>query len=247
MNPKLSVVCCIPARLGSERLPNKILRDLAGKSLIQRVYEQAKSLNIFDRIVIAVDSRAVYDHVNSFGAEACMTSVDHISGTSRLLEVKEILKDSFDIWVNWQGDEPFIDKSMIEDLLCRVDLTPSIWTLKTKILDEKDLDNPNIVKVVTAANHAALYFSRSKIPYNRSGITCDYYKHIGLYAYSAKALESIQSLKVSQLELVEKLEQLSFLEHGLTIYVNETKRYSLGIDTLEDLYSAVLEFKRQNA
>jgi len=169
-----------------------------------------------------------------------MTCEGCLSGTDRLIELQKTQKMQGDIWVNWQGDEPFIHKEMIGDLLQSTDQDCDIWTLKKEIKKELDIEDPNVVKVVTDFHNKALYFSRSPIPYDRDGlddVTC--YKHIGIYAYTGKALEKISNLKESSLERSEGLEQLRFLENGMKIEVHETSFETQGIDVPEDLAKAM--------
>ena len=145
-----------------------------------------------------------------------------------------------DIWVNWQGDEPFIHQEMIKNLLQTIDEAYDIWSLKKEIEREEEIDDPNVVKVVTDPQDRALYFSRSPIPYDRDGLEdVTYYKHVGIYAYTALALKQISTLSPSLLEQAERLEQLRFLENGMTIQVHETTHESLGIDIPEDLVRAM--------
>lgn len=216
-------VCVIPARLKSTRLPEKVLLSIAGKPMLERVYQAAIACPQFDEVVFAVDAEVTKRLVEGFGAKAHMTPEDCPNGTMRMVALLDTI--DADIWVNWQADEPFINAQMINDLLKDVD-TGDIWTLKCAL---KEGGDPHNVKVVTGGTRA-LYFSREAIPHNGP-----YFKHIGLYAYSRKALQAIANLPASTLEQSEKLEQLRFLEHGLTIHVHETTQDTIGIDIANDL------------
>lgn len=222
-----SVVCVIPARLGSTRFPRKMLAPLKGKPLVQWAYEGAKRCPWFDEVVIAVDSEEIFEVVEGFGGKAVMTAFDCQNGTERLIELQQrgILKG--DVWVNWQGDEPFIGTKMIETLLQSCD-EGEIWTLKIAI---EDPSSPHVVKVVCDHLGRALYFSRSPIPHNSK----KYFKHVGIYAYSDEALQKISKLSPCPLEEAERLEQLRFLYNGLSIQVHETDEEIIGIDTPEQL------------
>lgn len=232
---KPRIVCVIPARLKSSRLPEKVLASIAGKPMLERVYDAAVRCSLFDDVVFAVDAKVTKTLVESFGAKAYMTPTECSSGTMRLISLLD--KIDADIYVNWQADEPFINEKMIEALLQDVQ-KGSIWTLKTPLQDASD---PHVVKVVTDKTGKALYFSREPIPHNGP-----YYKHIGIYAYSRLALEKIATLPPSNLQMSESLEQLSFLENGLSLKVHETLSDTLGIDVLEDLKLAEQKFSNKN-
>ncbi|MBU1007901.1 3-deoxy-manno-octulosonate cytidylyltransferase [Candidatus Dependentiae bacterium] len=237
------VVCIIPARLASTRFPQKLLHNLCDKPILQWVFEAARSVSSFDDVVFAVDAQQTFDLVRSFGGKAIMTSPDCQSGTDRLIEVVYSKKYIADIWVNWQGDEPFITEKMIQQLLatCETDDT-DVWTLKKKIKFSADIASASIAKVVCDANDFAIYFSRNAIPFYREDSIEErcYYKHVGLYAYTTKALETIASLGASDLEEAEKLEQLRFLQNRMKIKVHETDQEVVGIDTPQDLVKAEL-------
>ncbi len=237
----MNVTCVIPARLQSSRFPAKILALLNGKPLIQWVWEAACQVQAFNRVVIAVDAEETAVIARQFGAEAILTDPSCRSGTMRLVELKLANKIEGDLFVCWQGDEPFVHTTMIEDLIQSAPSDGSdVWTLKKEMTQQEEITSPHIVKVVTDANGYALYFSRSPIPYFRDAPIEEqiYFKHIGLYAYSPSALEKIATLPTSFLEEAEKLEQLSFLEHGLKIRVHETEHETLGIDLPEHLACA---------
>lgn len=232
------VVCIIPARLKSSRFPRKILAPLGNKPLIQWVWEAAMKIPFFDEVAFAIDSEETAEAIQSFGGHFHMTSPDCLVGTDRLIELHQKGIIQGDIWVNWQADEPFVSERILGDLLnLASESSADMWTLKTKILDETQINDPNCPKVTCDRKGFALYFSRSPIPYYReSGITSKtYFKHIGLYAYSSEALEKISSMGPCSLADAESLEQLRFLSHGLKIQVNETKEETIGIDLPEHL------------
>ncbi|MCK4517165.1 3-deoxy-manno-octulosonate cytidylyltransferase [Candidatus Babeliales bacterium] len=251
------IICVIPARLESTRFPRKILATLEGKPLLEWVWRAAVRTNRFDEILFAVDAPQTACAIQKFGGQSLMTSQDCASGTDRLIEVMESKlinsgRVKGDVWVNWQADEPFITTEMIDELLqtsstgsaCVNDA--SIWTLKKLITHEEALDQ-NIVKVVCDNHDNALYFSRSPIPFYRETPECEqvFYKHVGLYAYTTSALQKISNMPASQLEVAEKLEQLRFLQHGLSICVHTTKTEVIGIDTPQDLEKAVEFVQKQ--
>lgn len=229
----------IPARYASSRFPGKALAFLAGKSILQHVFERASSARYLTRIVIATDDERIAAEARRFGAAVRMTRSDHVSGTDRVAEVASA--ESAEIIVNIQGDEPLIDPAAIDAAaLCLLDDSDvPMGTLKKRIEDSTEVANPNVVKVVTDHRGNAVYFSRSPIPYLRGGDEphhrTDYFKHIGLYVYRRDFLLSYSDLPVGPLERAEKLEQLRALENGYPIRVVETEYESLGVDTPEDL------------
>ncbi len=231
------IVCVIPARLESTRLPRKVLAQLHGKTLLNHVWAAACKCKRFSEIYVATDSEEIAQNVIEFGGKYQMTSYACKSGVERVIDFIKRSNVEADVWVNWQADEPFIQSEMIEDLLQKIDSDDSIWTLK-KLINNLDIENKNIVKVVTDNKDRALYFSRSPIPYNRKNTPIKMYRHVGLYAYTTKALLLIDKIQFSQLAETESLEQLAFLEYGLPIYVYHTEHESLGIDTGEDLIKA---------
>ena len=234
----------IPSRFASTRFPGKPLADIGGKTMIQRVYEQASMA--LPTVVVATDDERIFDEVVRFGGKAVMTSEHHQSGTDRCAEalskVEQQMNRTFDVIVNVQGDEPFIDPEQIEQLCgCFADSHTDIATLVKPITDGALVFDANKPKVVVGMNNQALYFSRSPIPFLR-GVEKEqwymvhtFYQHIGLYAYRKQVLNEITQLAPSRLELAESLEQLRWLEHGYTIAVRETHHESLGVDTPEDL------------
>lgn len=241
----MKVLGIIPARYASSRFPGKPLADIRGKSMIQRVYEQARKAESLNQVVVATDHDQIFNHVSRFGGQVCMTGKHHKSGTDRCFEALTQLKEKFDYVINIQGDEPFIQPEQINALASALDGQTEIATL-VKVIEERDqLFNPNVVKAVADVHGRALYFSRSPIPYARN-IPHDewidahkYHKHIGMYGYRVDVLERITGLEPTALELTESLEQLRWLENGMTIRVIETIYDSIGIDSPEDLARAV--------
>ena len=250
MNNEIQFIGIIPARYASTRFPGKPLAMLGGKPVIQHVYEQARKA--LDTVVVATDNQRILDCVRSFGGEAVMTREDHPCGTNRCFEAYLKLRGKVqpnDVIINVQGDEPFIQPEQIE--LLKSCFPTDIATLVKPYTEEDGttaLFNPNSPKVVVAEGKA-LYFSRSVIPYLRGikeeewlseSVRRDtpYYKHIGMYAYSARVLEQIVALPQSPLEKAESLEQLRWLEAGYTIRVAKTDTQTIGIDTPEDLRAA---------
>jgi 3-deoxy-manno-octulosonate cytidylyltransferase (CMP-KDO synthetase) len=235
------VVCVIPARLKSTRFPRKMLATLGDKPLIQWVWEAAKNIPIFDSVSFAIDSEETAAVIKSFGGNYHMTSVDCLTGTDRLVELIQNGKLSGDIWVNWQGDEPFISLQLIQDLLQSCNDDADVWTIKKRITSHEDIHSPHVGKVVCDNQGFALYFSRCPIPYYRDTVPDSskiYFKHIGMYAFSEAALKKIAGFSPSYLEEAEQLEQLRFLSNGLRIRVHETKEEAFGIDLPEHLAKA---------
>lgn len=233
----LRVVGVIPARLASSRLPRKVLRTLLGEPLLAWVYRAARACAELDEVVVAADSEEVQQLCERNGWPCVLTSPELPSGTDRLFAVAQIAPWSgFDLYVNIQGDEPLLLPEHISALLApfegpAVDVT----TLKVRCTNE-NIANPNAVKVVCARDGRALYFSRAAIPFDRDGMGhANYWKHLGLYAYRRAALQRFAALAPSELEQVERLEQLRLLENGMALYVAETAHDTVGVDTEEDL------------
>jgi 3-deoxy-manno-octulosonate cytidylyltransferase (CMP-KDO synthetase) len=226
----------IPARLGSVRLPQKPLRFIAGKPLIQHVYQNVKKSRLLDDVVVATDSNEIVRLVEDFGGEAVLTSPAHASGTERVGEVAKKFK-KYEIFVNIQGDEPLILGSTVDRLLrdFKKEKTALIASLYIPKTEKKEYENPNTVKVVLDKNGYALYFSRASIPFDRSGKDSWFLKHLGIYAYRRKFLLGLSKLKASMLENQEKLEQLKWLDNGFKIRMIACRADSIGVDTEEDL------------
>lgn len=235
----MDAIGVIPARYGSTRFEGKVLADVRGKPMIQWVYEAAKKTKMLDDVIVACDDKRIKDTVEAFGGKAVLTSKDHASGTDRICEAVSFI--DVKIVVNIQADEPLIDPVMIASVVRPFadDRSLSMATLKKKIEDYHEITDPNVVKVVTDKQDFALYFSRSIIPYQRDkSVGINYYKHIGLYAYTKDFLFVFKNLPESHLEKLEKLEQLRVLEAGFKIKVLETNVSTIGVDTYEDLERA---------
>jgi 3-deoxy-manno-octulosonate cytidylyltransferase (CMP-KDO synthetase) len=233
----IKAIAVIPARLASTRLPRKMLREISGKPLIGVVYEAVRSSTLLADVIVATDSDEIMQVCRERGWKALMTSPDHRSGTERVHEVSG--REAADIYINVQGDEPLVRPEQIASLL-QIMENPSVQvgTLMTPAADV-DIPNPNAVKVVTDLSGRALYFSRATIPFDRDGSRPHYCKHLGLYAYRKTALDRFITLPESALEKSERLEQLRFLENGISIYVGETPHDSVGVDTEEDLQRVI--------
>jgi len=254
----MTSIVIIPARYHSTRFPGKPLCPLLGKPLIQHVYENSKKAHLIDDVFVATDNETIVESVMSFGGKAVMTSITHSSGTDRVAEVAALM--DYDIIVNVQGDEPLIKPQMIDDVISLLDdERASIGTLMKKIENPEEILDPNVVKVVFDREGFALYFSRAPIPFYRdvyriqdtgyriqdkknhaSGIMHHasefiMYKHIGIYSYRKEALIALSRMEPTELERIEKLEQLRALENGMRIKTKETFFETYGVDTPEDL------------
>ena len=233
----------IPARYASTRFPGKPLALLAGKPVIQHVYEQAAK--VLDAVYVATDDERIYNKVLEFGGKVVMTSIEHHSGTDRIEEALEKIGGDFDVAINIQGDEPFIAQSQIETLChCFEDEATQIATLGKPFECIEAVENPNSPKIVVDNRGYAMYFSRSIIPFVRGVERQEwlkkypFLKHLGIYAYRTEVLKAITRLPQSSLELAESLEQLRWLENGYRIKVGITNVETVGIDTPEDLQRA---------
>ena len=224
----------IPARFGSTRFPGKVLALLSSKTVLQHVYERACQSRYLSDTIVATDDERVYRAARSFGAPVRMTRADHVSGTDRVAEVASAEEAS--VVVNIQGDEPLIDPAAIDAAILPVvhDAGVAMATLKKRIEDPREVDDPNVVKVVTNRAGDAIYFSRCAIPYAREAGGA-WFKHIGLYVYRRDFLLGFSQLPMGPLERAERLEQLRALENRYPIRVVETNYESLGVDTPEDL------------
>lgn len=237
----MKTICVIPARYASSRLPGKVIAPIAGKPMIQWVYEKAKQARGIDRVIVATDHTDVKTCVESFSGEVRMTRPELPSGTDRVYAA--IADEQADIIINLQGDEPFVSPHLLTELV-KVFQDPaiSIATPICRIDSVEDIKDPNIVGVVRDANNYALYFSRSAIPFIREEQELSkwtsrhtFYKHIGIYAYRKPTLKQLVTLNEGKLEKAERLEQLRFLENGFKIYTLETKYNSISVDTEQDL------------
>jgi len=229
----MKTIAVIPARLASTRLARKMVREIGGKALVGWAYESVRKSPLLADVVIATDSEVILEVCQKNGWKAQMTASSHRSGTERVHEISNSV--AADVYVNVQGDEPLVRPEQIGTLLDVMnDPSVQVGTVKTPCPAD-EIRNPNAVKVVTAADGRALYFSRATIPFDRDGGGPKYFKHLGLYAYRKAALDFFVSHPESSLEKSERLEQLRFLENGIPIHVGETPYDSIGVDTQEDL------------
>ncbi|BCY29155.1 3-deoxy-manno-octulosonate cytidylyltransferase [Flavobacterium okayamense] len=237
----MNIIAVIPARYASTRFPAKLLQDLGGKSVIVRTYEAALATKLFDDVFVVTDSNLIFNEIESNGGKAIMSIKEHESGSDRIAEAVENM--NVDVVVNVQGDEPFINKEALSQLVQvfkndnekKVDLA----SLMFQITEKDEISNPNNVKVIVDQQGFALYFSRSVIPFPREeNVGVRYMKHIGIYAFRKEALMDFYRLPMLSLEASEKLEQLRYLEYGKRIRMIETSHGSIGIDTPEDLEKA---------
>ena len=249
------VLAIIPARYASTRFPGKPLALLGGKPVIQWVWDRVSAMPELANAVVATDDERIAEAVRSFGGKVIMTSSTHRSGTDRCGEVLAALEaqgNQYDIVINVQGDEPFVQPEQLQNLIaCFTDTHTQIATLRTPITDSQELFNPNNVKVVCNLRGNALYFSRQPLPYLR-GIHEDqwlkshtFYKHVGLYAFRTDTLKEVTRLPQSPLEQRESLEQLRWLENGYTIRLGDSPHANVGIDTPEDLKAAEQQILKQ--
>jgi 3-deoxy-manno-octulosonate cytidylyltransferase (CMP-KDO synthetase) len=230
----VKAIAIIPARLASTRLPRKILREINGRPMLAHVYGAARSCAALSDVIVATDSEEIASVCRDNGWSVRLTAPAHRSGTDRVHEVAQLV--DADVYVNVQGDEPLARREHLEVLLeLMADRAVEVGTLKTPCTPE-DIDNPNAVKVVTALDGRALYFSRATIPFDRDRAgSVAYFKHLGFYAYRRPALDAFCTWPESGLERCERLEQLRFLDHGVSIHVAETPFDTIGVDTEEDL------------
>lgn len=232
----MNILCVIPARYASTRLPGKPLANIAGRPMIEHVYRRASQAKRPSQVLVATDHALVVTAVQAFGGNVMLTSPDHPTGTDRLAEVARAYSN-YDIIINVQGDEPLIAPEVIDQLAAAFDNAPDLaMATLAAVMDKSDYDNQSAVKVVTDLRGNALYFSRSHIPFPRVSIDeLPVYKHIGIYAYRRDFLLTYAALEPTPLERTESLEQLRALEHGFKIKVLITDFQSIGVDTPEDL------------
>ncbi|MBC7607211.1 MAG: 3-deoxy-manno-octulosonate cytidylyltransferase [Burkholderiales bacterium] len=237
----MKIIAVIPARYASTRFPGKLMQDLGGKTVIVRTYEAAVNTNLFDDVFVVTDSDLIFEEIIAHGGKAIKSAKQHESGSDRIAEA--IQNIDVDVVINVQGDEPFIDKESLAQLIAvfrndneaKIDLASLMRIIK----EEDEITNPNNVKVVVDQNGFALYFSRSVIPYPRAiDVGVSYFQHIGIYAFRKQALLDFYQLPMQSLEASEKLEQLRYLEFGKRIKMIITTHVGIGIDTPEDLDKA---------
>ncbi|MBO7672276.1 3-deoxy-manno-octulosonate cytidylyltransferase [bacterium] len=231
----MSTAIIIPARYGSSRLEGKPLIEVEGKPIIQWVYEKAAQSTLADIIIVATDDERIYNCVKGFGGDVEMTSVNHKCGSDRIQEVMDRHPEITHV-VNLQGDEPLITPESIDAVMRNVleDDEADISTL-LRVIKDDEVNNPNLVKCVVDNRGYALYFSRSKIPYERNADVATFYGHLGIYGYKREALKRMTKLSQSQLEVAESLEQLRALQNGMKIKTTVVDFVPVGIDTKEDL------------
>jgi 3-deoxy-D-manno-octulosonate cytidylyltransferase len=231
----MNKIAVIPARYASVRFPGKLMQMLDDKTLIAITYQNTLATNLFDDVLVVTDSNIIYDEIKKYNGNVVMSKKQHESGSDRIAEAIEDI--DYDVVLNVQGDEPFVDRQALQSLLNAFDEpTVKVASLMHKIYEQADVKNPNNVKVVVDKNSNALLFSRSVIPFIRDkNVSADYYKHIGIYAYRKDVLIQFTKWQQTPLEIAEKLEQLRYLENGISIKMILTENTSIGIDTPEDL------------
>ncbi|MDG1698193.1 MAG: 3-deoxy-manno-octulosonate cytidylyltransferase [Polaribacter sp.] len=244
----MNVIAMIPARYSASRFPGKLMKDLAGKPVILRTYEAVLHTNLFDDVYIVTDSDVIFKTIKDAGGKVIMSKEVHECGSDRIAEAVKNIET--DIVINVQGDEPFIDKISLSKLIdvFKNDLSNEIdlASLKVQITSKEDIENPNIVKVITDVNNLAIYFSRSVIPYHRNKeIKIKFYKHKGVYAFRKQALLDFYNTPMTPLEASEKIEAIRYQEIGKKIKMVETNVEAVGIDTPEDLEKAIRFLNQQ--
>lgn len=245
----MKIIAVIPARYEASRFPGKLMKLLGEKTVIATTYENVVETRLFDEVFVATDSEIIFNEVKSIGGNAMMTS-QHETGSDRIAEAVSTI--DCDIVINVQGDEPFLKteplKQLIEVFENDVEEKISLASLKIKLNDQEEIENPNNVKVITDREGFALYFSRSVIPYPReTAVKAEYFKHIGVYAFRKNALLNFANLPMSPLEIAEKIECIRYLEYGMKIKMIETDFIGVGIDVPEDLEKAREILKKQDS
>jgi len=236
-------IAVIPARFAASRFPGKLMQRIGEKTIIRLVYENALAMHLFDEVLVVTDSDDIMNEILSVGGSVIKSTKDHQSGSDRIAEA--IASMDVDVVVNIQGDEPFIEKEPLQDLLmCFEDPSVAVASIMKRFGEGDEPENPNQVKVVCNKNNDALYFSRSPVPFKRNrSADLPHFKHVGVYAYRKEALLNFTLWPMGALEQTEMLEQLRYLENGVAIRMVETKTNSIGIDTPEDLERARIEYK----
>ncbi|PQJ23062.1 3-deoxy-manno-octulosonate cytidylyltransferase [Tenacibaculum sp. SG-28] len=238
----MKVIAMIPARYQASRFPGKLMKDLVGKPVIERTFEAAVKAGLFASVYVVTDSQEIKKTIENIGGKVILSKKEHSCGSDRIAEAVQDIEA--DIVVNVQGDEPFIDteslKKLIKTFKDDTKRTIDLASLKVKMTDIKEINNPNNVKVITDTDNFAMYFSRSAIPYVRDkDVSTSYFKHKGVYAFRKEALLYFYNTTMTPLESAEKIECLRYLEVGKKIKMIETKSESIGIDTPEDLVKAI--------
>ena len=237
----MKIIAMIPARYSASRFPGKLMKDLGGKTVILRTFEATLSTHLFDEVYVVTDSEVIQKNILDAGGNVIMSKTAHECGSDRIAEAVAFLEA--DIVINVQGDEPFIDKTSLSQLIevFKEDVNKEIdlASLKVEITNQEDIENPNNVKVITDINNLAIYFSRSVIPFHRDkDISVKYYKHKGVYAFRKQALLDFYKTPMTPLEASEKIEAIRYQEIGKKIKMVETAVEAIGIDTPEDLEKA---------
>ena len=245
----MKIIAVIPARYEASRFPGKLMQMLDEKTVIATTYQNVVDTQLFDEVFVATDSERIYNEIKNIGGNALMTG-QHETGSDRIAEAVATI--DCDIVVNVQGDEPFLKLEPLKKLISVFkddkEAQISLASLKIKLSEIEDIENPNHVKVITDQQGFALYFSRSVIPYPReTSIKAEYYKHIGVYAFRKKALLNFAKLKMQPLEIAEKIECIRYLEYGMKIKMIETDFVGVGIDVPEDLEKAREILKKQDS
>lgn len=231
----IKILCVIPSRLGSTRMPRKPLLPILGKPMVQIVYENAIKCKLLNKVIVATDSEEIAEVIKAINGNVMITDANLSTGSDRVATVAKNFPE-MDIIINFQGDEPFVQPFMLEQLIAPYlqGETPDMTTLAYKLDKDNDYNNPGVVKVITDINHNAIYFSRSPIPYFKQNTNAPVYHHIGLYAFTRKFLLTYTNLPVTPLEQAESLEQLRAIEHGFKIRVCLTEQKTLEINTPEE-------------
>ena len=236
-------IAVIPARFAASRFPGKLMQRIGEKTIIRMVYENAVAMNLFDEVLVVTDSDEIMNEIIAAGGAVTKSTKDHQSGSDRIAEA--IASMDVDVVVNIQGDEPFVEREPLQNLLnCFSNPAVAVASVMKRFGEGDEPENPNQVKVVCNYNNDALYFSRSPIPFKRNrNADLPYFKHVGVYAYRKETLLNFTQWPLGALEQAEMLEQLRYLENGVAIRMVETKTSSIGIDTPEDLERARTEYK----
>jgi 3-deoxy-manno-octulosonate cytidylyltransferase (CMP-KDO synthetase) len=243
----LKKIAVIPARFAASRFPGKLMQKIGDKTIIRMVYENVRSMQLFDDVFVVTDNDEILHEIQSIDGSVIKSIGEHQSGSDRIAEA--ILNIDADVIVNIQGDEPFVDAAPLEKLLkVFEDKDVCVASVMQQLGTDEDINNPNVVKVVCDKNNNALYFSRSPIPYKRNlQSSLPIYKHIGVYGYRKQTLLDFTNWPMGVLEQTEMLEQLRYLENGIKIKMVETATSSMGIDTPEDLEKAKLFYANKNS